>query len=58
MPGWRRCSVGTGTSDFFGRYAYVGEGNGGLDAVVWTEPEEPQAALGSHLHKLAYPRII
>ena len=27
---------GTGTSDFFGRYAYVGEGNGGLDAVVWT----------------------
>jgi hypothetical protein len=46
---------GTGTVNFFGRYAYVGEGNGGLDAVVWTEPEEPQAALGSHLHKLAYP---
>jgi len=46
---------GTGTVNFFGRYAYVGEGNGGLDAVVWTEQEEPQAALGSHLHKLAYP---
>jgi hypothetical protein len=41
--------------NFFGRYAYVGEGEGGLSAVVWTEQAEPQAALGSHLHKLAYP---
>jgi hypothetical protein len=46
---------GTGTVNFFGRHAYVGEGRGGLDAVVWTEQEEPQAALGSHLHRLAYP---
>ena len=46
---------GTGTVNFFGRYAYVGEGRGGLDAVIWTEQEEPQAALGSHLHKIAYP---
>ena len=46
---------GTGTVNFFGRYAYVGEGKGGLDAVVWTEPEEPQAAIGSHLQKIAYP---
>jgi len=46
---------GTGTVNFFGRYAYVGEGRGGLDAVVWTEQDEPQAALGSHLQKLAYP---
>jgi hypothetical protein len=23
--------------------------------VVWTEADEPQAAIGSHLHKLAYP---
>ena len=46
---------GTGTVNFFGRYAYVGEGEHGLEAVVWTEQEEPQAALGSHLHKLAYP---
>jgi hypothetical protein len=46
---------GTGTVNFFGRYAYVGSGKGGLDAVVWTEQDEPQAALGSHLHKLAYP---
>jgi hypothetical protein len=46
---------GTGTVNFFGRYAYVGEGKAGLSAVVWTEQEEPQAALGSHLHRLAYP---
>jgi hypothetical protein len=46
---------GTGTVNFFGRYAYVGEGKGGLDAVIWTEQEEPQAAIGSHLQKLAYP---
>src|SRR5205807_4258762 len=39
---------GTGTVNFFGRYAYVGEGKGGLDAVIWTEQDEPQAALGSH----------
>ncbi len=46
---------GTGTVNFFGRYAYVGEGREGFHAVVWTEPEEPQAAIGSHLQKLAYP---
>ena len=46
---------GTGTVNFFGRYAYVGAGRDGLYGVVWTEAGEPQAALGSHLHKLAYP---
>ena len=46
---------GTGTVNFFGRYAYVGEGKHGLDAVIWTEADEPQAAIGSHLQKLAYP---
>ncbi|MGZ4960939.1 MAG: hypothetical protein ACXWC8_00150 [Limisphaerales bacterium] len=46
---------GTGAVNFFGRYAYVGEGKEGLDAVVWTEQSEPQAAIGSHLQKLAYP---
>ena len=46
---------GTGTVNFFGRYAYVGEGHHGFHAVVWTEPDEPQAAIGSHLHKIAYP---
>ena len=46
---------GTGTVNFFGRYAYVGSGKGGISAVVWTEREEPQAAYGSHLQNLAYP---
>ncbi len=46
---------GTGTVNFFGRYAYVGEGRHGFHAVVWTEPDEPQAVIGSHLHKIAYP---
>ncbi len=46
---------GTGTVNFFGRYAYVGAGADGLYGVAWTEADEPQAALGSHLHKLAYP---
>src|SRR5439155_333055 len=27
----------------------------GFHAVVWTEPDEPQAAIGSHLHSIAYP---
>src|SRR5439155_20625666 len=46
---------GTGTVNFFGRYAWVASGNAGLYGVVWTEQEEPQAAFGSHLQKLAYP---
>jgi hypothetical protein len=46
---------GTGTVNFFGRYAYVGTGKQGFESVVWTERTEPQAALGSHLHRLAYP---
>jgi hypothetical protein len=46
---------GTGTVNFFGRYAWVGEGHEGLHAVIWTEADEPQAAIGSHLHKIAYP---
>ncbi|MGZ5004819.1 MAG: hypothetical protein ACXWG7_04605, partial [Chthoniobacterales bacterium] len=47
---------GTGLMNFFGRYAYVGEGREGFHAVVWTEPDEPQAAIGSHLQRIAYPR--
>lgn len=46
---------GTGTVNFFGRYVYLAKGNAGFDAVIWTEAEEPQAAIGSHLHELAYP---
>jgi len=46
---------GTGTVNFFGRYAYIGEGREGLHAVVWTEQDEPQAVIGSHLQSIAYP---
>ncbi|HKP05365.1 MAG TPA: hypothetical protein VJU77_18595 [Chthoniobacterales bacterium] len=46
---------GTGTVNFFGRYSYVAEGRHGFHAVVWTEPDEPQAVIGSHLHQIAYP---
>ena len=46
---------GTGTVNFFGRFAYVGSGRDGFDAVAWTEREEPQAPFGSHLQHLAYP---
>jgi len=48
--------LGTGTVNFFGRYAYVGAGTGGFYGVVWTEQDEPQAAIGSHLQQIAYPR--
>jgi hypothetical protein len=47
---------GTGTVNFFGRYAYVGAGTGGFYGVVWTEQDEPEAAIGSHLQQIAYPR--
>jgi hypothetical protein len=46
---------GTGTVNFFGRYAYVA-GEKALHGVVWTEQEEPQSAIGSSFHKIAYPR--
>jgi len=46
---------GTGNVNFFGRYAWVGSGTGGFYGVVWTEADEPQAAIGSHLQKIAYP---
>jgi hypothetical protein len=46
---------GTGTVNFFGRYAYVGEGHRGFHGVIWTETDEPQAVIGSHLHSIAYP---
>ena len=46
---------GTGTVNFFGRHTYIGTEGHGLSAVAWTERTEPQAAIGSHLHKYAYP---
>ena len=46
---------GTNFVNFLGRYVYVGEGDEGLEAVVVTEADEPQAVIGSRLHALAYP---
>jgi hypothetical protein len=46
---------GTGTTNFFGRYAWVG-GKGQLNGVVWTEADEPQSVIGSSFQKTAYPR--
>ncbi len=38
-----------------GRHAWVAEGHHGYEAVAVTEWDEPQAVIGSDLHKLAYP---
>ena len=46
---------GTNFVNFLGRYIWVGEGKHGFEGVVVTERDEPQAVIGSHLHKLAYP---
>ena len=46
---------GTNFYNFIGRYAYVAEGRHGFEAVVVTEADEPQAVIGSTLHRVAYP---
>jgi hypothetical protein len=46
---------GTNFVNFMGKYAYVGVGKDGFEAVQVTEQDEPQAVIGSYLHKLAYP---
>jgi hypothetical protein len=46
---------GTNFVNFMGRYVYVAA-NDALEAVVATERDEPQAVLGSTLHKVAFPR--
>ncbi|MEP6939743.1 MAG: hypothetical protein ABI846_08260, partial [Rudaea sp.] len=45
---------GTKFIDFIGYHAWVGE-QGGVGAVQVTEWDEPQAVIGSYLHKYAYP---
>jgi len=45
---------GTNFVNFMGRYVYVAA-NDALEAVVVTERSEPQAVIGSTLHKIAYP---
>jgi hypothetical protein len=46
---------GTNYTNFIGKYAWVAEGDHGFSAVQVTETEEPQAVIGSYLHKLAFP---
>ncbi|MFN0111179.1 MAG: hypothetical protein ACKVZH_20140, partial [Blastocatellia bacterium] len=46
---------GTNFVNFIGRFAWVAAGAHGIHAVAVTERDEPQAVIGSSLHKLAYP---
>jgi hypothetical protein len=46
---------GTNFVNFIGRYCWVAAGEHGLAAVVVTERDEPQAVIGSYLHRLAFP---
>lgn len=46
---------GTNFYNFLGRFVYTALGMEGFDAAVVTERDEPQAVIGSSLHKLAYP---
>jgi hypothetical protein len=48
-------TLGTNFVNFIGRFAWIAEGKAGLEAVAVTEWTEPQAVLGSTLHRLAYP---
>lgn len=45
---------GTNFVNFMGRFVYVAAGHS-IDAVVATERSEPQAVIGSTLHRIAYP---
>ena len=45
---------GTNFVNFMGRYVYVAADHA-LEAVVVTEQTEPQAVIGSSLHRIAYP---
>ncbi|MCE9635003.1 MAG: hypothetical protein K8T90_04790 [Planctomycetes bacterium] len=46
---------GTNFTGFMGRICYVGAGDGGFYAVTVTERDEPQAVIGSTLHRDAFP---
>ncbi len=47
--------LGTNFVNFMGHYAWVAAGEEGLEAVQVTEWDEPQAVIGSYLHRYAYP---
>lgn len=46
---------GTGYTNFMGRYCWVAAKDHGLFGVIVTEQDEPQAVIGSALHRLAFP---
>lgn len=47
--------LGTDFVNFMGYHAYLGTGEG-VEAVQVTEWSEPQAVIGSYLHRYAYPK--
>lgn len=47
---------GTNYTNFMGKYCWVAAGQGGLEAAVVTETDEPQAVIGSSLHSIAFPQ--
>jgi hypothetical protein len=47
--------LGTNFVNFMGYYTWVAAGEEGLEAVQVTEWDEPQAVIGSYLHRYAYP---
>jgi hypothetical protein len=46
---------GTNLLNFMGRYVFVATGHHGYEAVAVAEHDEPEAIIGSDLHRLAYP---
>lgn len=46
---------GTNYLNFIGKYCWVATGDHGLFAVQVTERDEPQAVMGSSLHRMAFP---
>jgi hypothetical protein len=47
---------GTNFVNFMGRVCWVATGEHGFQGVIVTERDEPQAVIGSTLHKLAFPK--
>ena len=47
--------LGTNFVNFVGYNAWVGAGEAGIEAIQVTEWDEPQAVIGSYLHRYAYP---
>jgi hypothetical protein len=46
---------GTQYTNFIGKYAWIAAGHEGIFAPIVTETAEPQAVIGSDLHKFAFP---